>query len=252
MEQKPEKDPVTIDCNTTFGFLPERGLGLPPAGLVELLARSGIGRALTLSATGIYHNFETGNAETLAACSEHPQLIPVATVDPKSLVASGDEVAEYAKQGFAALRLYPRLQGWGPDLLPFIEIAKRADEAGLPMIVGLSEVGEATQLARVAADVSVPVTVSCDGIDLLGEVLAAADGLPNLCVETSGLLGLSAISLAVGRIGADRLVFGSNSPVYCPICETENVISSGLAKADQEKVLGKNASRVFGLEAESS
>ncbi len=81
-----------------------------------------------------------------------------------------------------------------------------------------------------------------------GEVLAAAQGLPNLCIETSGLLGLNCVSLAAERIGIDRLLFGSNAPLYCPVCGLENLAVSGLSDPDREKVLGANAARAFGVD----
>jgi predicted TIM-barrel fold metal-dependent hydrolase len=236
-----------IDCNTVFGFLPERGLGLPADRLVELMARAGVEKALTVAAMGIYLNSEQGNAETLAVCRDHPQLLPAATVDPTALVKAAVNAGEYKSQGFAALHLFPRLQGWRVDLVTFSQIAESAQEAQLALIVALDQPGDATGLVRSLSPGSAPVVVGCRGSSLLGEVLAVAEELPNLYIETSGLLGLDAISLAAERIGADRLLFGSNAPLYCPISQMENVLASRLSEEDREKVVKTNAARILGI-----
>jgi predicted TIM-barrel fold metal-dependent hydrolase len=242
------KVPGAIDCLTAFGFLPERGLGANPEGLVELMAQAGISRALSLSATGVYHNFEKGNAETLEASSQYAQLIPVATIDPRYLAGSADEVVGSLKEAFKALRVFPHRQGWPLDVLPFADLAKAAAAAGLPIITELTQPGDATRLAEVASEVPVPLVVSCRGVCLLGEIIAVAERLAHLNVETSGLLGLNSVSLIAGRIGVERLLFGSNAPLYCPACGMESVSAAGLGDPDQEKVLWGNAVRVFGLE----
>lgn len=213
-----------------------------------MMARAGIDRALTLSASGVYHNFEKGNAETLAACSEHSQLIPAATVDPRSVGASETKIPQLADEGFAAVRFFPAEQGWHPDLLSFAGMAEAAGDAKLPIIVSAAAVGDVTRLAGLVGSVSVPVILSCASARPLAEALAAAQHFANLYLETSGLLGLGGVSLVAERMGAERLLFGSNAPLFCPLCEIENVASSGLSDADRARVLRGNASAILGLE----
>jgi hypothetical protein len=57
------------------------------------------------------------------------------------------------------------------------------------------------------------------------------------------------IRTAVERIGAERVVFGSDGPVSSPNLEKQKVVISGLGEEAAGLVLGGNAVALLGLAA---
>jgi len=55
------------------------------------------------------------------------------------------------------------------------------------------------------------------------------------------------IKEAVDRIGAHRVMFGSDGPVCSPVLEKEKIVMAGLKSEDQARVLGGTAMRLLGL-----
>jgi hypothetical protein len=54
---------------------------------------------------------------------------------------------------------------------------------------------------------------------------------------------------AVARIGADRVVFGSDGPVSSPDLEHEKILVAGLTDEQTRLVLGGNAAALLGVSA---
>jgi predicted TIM-barrel fold metal-dependent hydrolase len=57
------------------------------------------------------------------------------------------------------------------------------------------------------------------------------------------------IRTAVERIGAERVIFGSDGPVSSPSLERQKVVIAGLGEAAAALVMGGNAAALLGLAA---
>jgi predicted TIM-barrel fold metal-dependent hydrolase len=68
---------------------------------------------------------------------------------------------------------------------------------------------------------------------------------PNVYLETSGMPMHSKIREAVERVGADRVMYGSDAPFHHPAVEQLKVRLSGLGEADVERVLSGSASALY-------
>ena len=68
---------------------------------------------------------------------------------------------------------------------------------------------------------------------------------PNVYLETSGMPMHTKIREAVERIGADRVMYGSDAPFHHPRVEMEKVRVSGLSTELVERVLGTSARALF-------
>lgn len=72
-------------------------------------------------------------------------------------------------------------------------------------------------------------------------------GQENILVETSG--GYTVVLReAVARLGADRVLFGSEAPIQHPEVELAKLRHSGISDEDRQKVAWHNAVRLLGLE----
>ena len=71
-----------IDINTLFGPLPVASSDLSVDTLLQLMQKHKVGTACILSTLGLLLDPTVGNAATRAACGEHPELLPIATLNP--------------------------------------------------------------------------------------------------------------------------------------------------------------------------
>ncbi|MGI6609202.1 MAG: amidohydrolase family protein [Limnochordia bacterium] len=105
---------------------------------------------------------------------------------------------------------------------------------------------EIAQLARRWPHVTVVMAHLCGGS--VRGVLDVAD-LPNVLIDTSGSqpeAGL--VEYAVRRLGANRVVYGSDWPLRDFGTQIGRVLGADLDPADEHRILYANASRVLGLE----
>jgi predicted TIM-barrel fold metal-dependent hydrolase len=76
-----------------------------------------------------------------------------------------------------------------------------------------------------------------------------AERHPNIVLETSAMPYPAKIREAVERIGAARVIFGSDGPVSSPVLERDKVMIAGLTPEDTALVLGENAAQLLGVSA---
>ena len=79
------------------------------------------------------------------------------------------------------------------------------------------------------------------------EAIDVAESFGNVVLETSAMPYPDRIRTAVERIGADRVVFGSDGPVSSPALERQKVVIAELGDQVAGQVLGGNADRMLGL-----
>jgi predicted TIM-barrel fold metal-dependent hydrolase len=77
------------------------------------------------------------------------------------------------------------------------------------------------------------------------EALEVAERLPNVVLETSAMPYPAKVREAVERIGARRVLYGSDGPVCSPRLEVEKVRLAGLGAEAERLVLGLNAARLL-------
>jgi len=69
---------------------------------------------------------------------------------------------------------------------------------------------------------------------------------PNVRVDTSGTpIGASEVSIAVDRLGAERVIFGSDLPIACLASNMGKVVGAGLSPEQLELVMGLNMERLL-------
>lgn len=130
-----------IDVNTIFGFFPREKVDISFKKLLEIMKKYNIRSCFSLSAEGIFYDFEEGNRETLETCKQHPEIIPVATIDLRKYFGKKNIIKNLTNEGFKALRLFPDFQGWPFNYQPFLKIIEEIKENFLLMI-SISGLGE--------------------------------------------------------------------------------------------------------------
>jgi len=205
---------IAIDSNTLFGFWPKRKVDISLNKLLEIMAKHKVERFLSLSTTGIFYDYEEGNEETLRMSKNYPQIIPMATVDPRKYFGKETLVKKLSEKGFKAIRLFPDLQNWPLDYEPFFNIVEEAEKISLPLIISVVSLGGITEIAKITTGHEIPIVIANVNYNQFSEALAVAKNHKNILLETSLFDTPDAYEIFVRELGAERLVFGSYSPVH--------------------------------------
>jgi predicted TIM-barrel fold metal-dependent hydrolase len=237
-----------LDAGTFFGVRPSTDLDLSSETLLGMLARNGVTAALTCSLKAIQFDAQQGNDQALALCEAHPQLFPVAAVDPRMWPDCLAEVERCAGLGFVAFRLAREFQGWAIAQQSVKHLLRRIVGTGLPVTVHVPAAGDATALLQTAGELDLHVILAGVGYSTLAESLAALADAPNLYLEAHRLTCPGQLETMVECAGSERLLFASWAPLHDQRPSLDMVRGSELDAAQQADILGENARRLFGLE----
>ncbi|MHA1603684.1 MAG: amidohydrolase family protein, partial [Candidatus Freyarchaeota archaeon] len=86
------------------------------------------------------------------------------------------------------------------------------------------------------------------------EMMQVVEQYDNIYTDTSAVDPIL-VKRAVERIGADKILYGSDYPVVLTYCDRKrgmgehlkNLLELDLTTEDKEKILGKNAKRILGI-----
>jgi hypothetical protein len=197
------------DVDAIFGFWPSRQVEADLATVRKLLAQAGVERAVVCSARGALHDAASGNAETLAAAAEYPELIPAGTVDLRDCLACDRTLGELRARRIRLLRLFPHRQNVLPQAPALRYVLTQAAAAGLPVLMDGPVPQYADAVRRTGATV---VFLDLHAYHVADFVLLARDE-PGVMGSTRLLNGPDSIAQVVAALGPDRLVYGSRTPL---------------------------------------
>jgi len=180
----------------------------------------------------------------------HPdRLIGMAVANPWFGEKALETLRRAEDDGLRGLKLHPPLQGFqlSDEIVdPLARLAKEFDwpvycHTGTPIC---SEPLQLTELARRHPDVQF-VMGHMGWSDFACDTMNAAAMSANIHLETSHMIG-SMIGDAVARVGAERVLFGSDSPMSTLGAELAKFASIQLSPSDRALVLGGSALALFG------
>ena len=236
-----------LDINTLFGPLPVASVDLPVDNLLELMNRRRVGSACTLSTLGVLLDPAVGNSATRAACSEHSQLIPAATLNPTLFLGDVLPLQRLKTDGFKLVRFFPAIQGWQIRFAPFHSLIQNLATTNLPVMIDIEGLGMITDLMAALKGVSSPVILSGVDSHVLAEVVTALRTFPNWHIEISRMLAPGCVQAVVDAVGSERVLFGTGAPSQ-PIASVLYALQyAGLGDADRKNVLGMNARKILSV-----
>ncbi|MFO0954658.1 MAG: amidohydrolase family protein [Isosphaeraceae bacterium] len=251
--------PGPIDCLAYCGPYTRRPVGVEPPGLAALLSPLGVQRVYAGRLEALwFENPHDANrlAESAPKAAGPTEVVAVPTLDP-TLPSWKDELDRLTGRGpVPMVRLYPGYHRYALDEAdPLLaELAKRKIVA--QVVVRIDDTRRQHPLARVAdvpaaqvRDVatrhpSLKVLLSgstAPSIPALARSLPASN---NLWVDTAHADGVGTVQDLMSTPLRDRLVLGSNAPLFIPEAAFARVVLD-LSDADADKVLRENARGLF-------
>ncbi|MBI4875118.1 MAG: amidohydrolase family protein [Acidobacteria bacterium] len=256
-----------IDVNAYLGHFAFRQLRHNTgAGLVRLMDRFGIERAVVSSAAAItYRNAQAGNEETAAEAASHrSRLIPFAVLSPAYAGWRDDLKICHEQFGMRGLRLYPGWHGYKLADPRCRELVNAAAERNMTISIPVRVEDRRQQswlvsVPDLAHDEIAGLIRACpkarfvvgNGNGFSGSILGRpTNGLPdNYAIELTWLsaeLG-NEIGLLLGSLGEDRLLFGTGMPFHYPGPALTKMEILPASETVKEKIRSRNAVRWLGL-----
>jgi predicted TIM-barrel fold metal-dependent hydrolase len=152
---------------------------------------------------------------------------------------------------FLGVKLHPVYDGFHPNDPAVHAIVELLLERNLPLLIHcghpiFSLPWSIEELIASSPDLNVIVghMGHCKAV-YIDATIAIAERNENVYLDTSGMQMPAKISEAASRIGARRILFGSDLPSHHPAVEIAKVRVSGLSDAEVDQVLARNGRRLF-------
>ncbi len=249
---------VVIDGHTHFAG---PGKGLPPCSVEEFLSvmdENGIDAVVTTppySSIGADRTYDDANAFLADAMERAPdRILGFIRVNPHLQEHALKSIEEGVRhQGFRGVKLHPRNEAFAINseelAFPIAELAARLRvplliHTGEPDTYGFAQPTLVGGLADAFPEVT--LILGHMGKRLFEDAILVAKWFENIVLETS-FRSPREIARAVNRVGAERVVYGSDMPFGIPEIEMMKIRLCEISGEAKEKVLGENMARILRL-----
>jgi len=246
-----------IDINAHFGPRLRPELDAPPATLREQATRHGVVRSLAYDTGALHADAIGGNRRAIEAAADPANhLSAVAVLQANRLDLTTADLAPLVRQGVVAFRLALGSREWhigshanGLRMSATRAVLRAAARTGLPILIPIAALGDATAAGEATADLGVPVVlVDAHYVHFVDDV-EALRRFPHLHVDTSRFANFMAIEQIVREVGHERVLFGSENPTRCLASPLNGVLAAEISDQAKRAILRDNAVRIFGLPA---
>lgn len=250
---------VVVDGHTHFAG---PGKGLPPNTVEELLSvmdRNGIDAVVTCapySSIGEDRTYDEVNGFIVESMKATPKrIVGFIRVNPHLQEHALKSIKTgISSQGFRGVKYHPRNEAFAINneelTFPLAELASKLRvpiliHTGEPDTYGFAQPTLVGDLADHFPDLI--LIIGHMGKRLFEDAILVARWFENVILETS-FRNPRDIARAVRRVGADRVIYGSDMPFGLPEIEMMKVRVCEITEEEKEMVLGANVKRILGLE----
>ncbi len=239
-----------IDAHTHVDEVPALGWIDPPEKLVKLLDEVGIARAVVMTYTEL-PGFNPRALEYLAdVVARFPdRLVGFVRLHPWYAEAADLLQRAISEHRMKGIKLHPVGTLDHPASDATVRLLRLAGERGAPALFHCGDEPMTTPTAIAAAAEQAPDTTvilgHMGGYHHVDEAIRVAEQHPNIVLETSAMPYPAKIREAVSRVGAHRVVYGSDGPGCPPRLELRKVRAAGLTEDESRRVLHDNMCELF-------
>lgn len=224
------------------------------ADLVSEGERAGIGHFIVQSVATTPKQVRGINEFIAATVAADPcRMTGLGTLHPDSEDQAGD-LRHIAELGLRGVKLHPDIQGFKIDDYRMLKIYELCEREGLPILMHTGD----NRYDNSNPNRLIPVMQIFDGLTVVGahmggwsiweEAARVLNELPNLYVDCSSSMPYLTPQTTVKIIrtyGAERVLFGTDYPMWSPITELEAFRALGLTAEEEQRILHDNAVKVF-------
>ena len=238
---------MIIDVHVHFGdwFFPIESAGV--ASILRFMKKYGIEKSIISSSLGVVYDFMEGNKSLAEAIEGYDNLLGYVTVNPNYQEESSEEMRKYlAQKNFVGVKMHPSYVGQPFTSEESIALMKTVEGLNVPLL--LHTYGEsAYQAAEVAKKCpNLKIIMGHMGGDVWQASIRVAEEAENLFLEPCCSYPESdKIREAVDAVGAERIVFGSDSTLIEPVYVIGMIEDADISKKEKEMIFYKNAKKLF-------
>ena len=241
---------MIIDFHTHVDEVLALGWHLAASDVLAQMDAAGVDQAVVMTITDAPEVNEDALAQTAATCAASAgRLHGFVRVHP--WYEQAPELVAHALDdlGYRGVKLHGVSTLADPGSEPVLRVLRAAAARGAPVLFHSGDDPFVTPWEIAPAAAAVPqatiVLAHMGGYAHTADALDVADEFPNVMLDTSAAPYPSVIGAAVRRLGAHRVLFGSDAP-GCPVpLELAKIRLAGLSDAATALVLGENARRLL-------
>ena len=184
------------------------------------------------------------------------RMTGLGTVHPESTDYKGD-IQRIVSLGLKGIKIHPDIQQFPIDDPGFMRIYELCEREGLVVLMhtgdyryDYSNPNRLLPTLKAFPNMTV-IGAHFGGWSLWETIAEELAGSPNLYVDSSSALPWITPETGarlVRAYGADRVLFGTDYPMWSPTQELERFFAMGLTEEENEKIFYQNAKRLFSLE----
>lgn len=250
---------VVIDGHTHFA---SPGEGYPPnkvEDLMSIMDENGIDAVVTCapySSIGDDRNYDEANAFISESMrQESDRILGFIRVNPHQMEHSLEAIERGVKEeGFCGIKLHPRNEAFPINSEEFgYPIAEAAAELDVPILIHTGEpdtygYAQPTLVGDLAdAFPDVKLIIGHMGKRLCEDAILVGKWFENIILDTS-FRSHRDIARAVDKVGADRVIYGSDMPFGIPEVEMKKIEVADIGEEEKRLVLGESMARILGVE----
>ncbi|MBK6089715.1 amidohydrolase family protein [Ruminococcus difficilis] len=192
-------------------------------------------------------------AETVAG--SNGKLTGLGTLHPDSEDQRAD-VRHLVDLGLKGVKLHPDIQQFKIDDYRCLKIYELCEEYGLPILMhtgdkryDFSNTNRLIPILETYTNLTI-IGAHMGGWSLWEEASLQLAGTPNLYVDCSSTMSwvpLDKTAEIIRRYGADRVLFGTDYPMWHPKDELEMFFNLGLTDDEMKLILSENVKKIYGL-----
>lgn len=225
--------------------------------LLEKGENAGIDRFIVQSVATAPKQVQSINNFIAAEVSAHPdKLTGLGTLHPESEDIKGD-IDHLIELGLKGVKLHPDIQQFKIDDYRCLKIYELCEEKGLTVLMhtgdsryDYSNPNRMLPILKIYTNLTV-IGAHMGGWSVWDEAAKQLSGMPNFYVDTCSTFAFIKPEKAKALIrhyGADRVLFGTDYPMWNYKQELEYFFSLGLDENEIRSILSINAKKLFNLE----
>lgn len=183
------------------------------------------------------------------------KLIGLGTLHPDSTDIASD--IEHLKElGLQGVKLHPDIQKFKIDDYRCLKIYEMCEKENIPILMhtgdnryDFSNPNRLLPVLEIYTGLTV-IGAHFGGWSIWDEAAHKLSGINNFYVDCSSSLPYISIGKAreiIELYGADKVLFGTDYPMWSPTAELESFFKLGLTEADNKKILSENAKKLFDI-----
>lgn len=224
--------------------------------LLQTGEKAGINRFVVHSVATVpkqVHSINEFIAKSVA--DSNGRFTGLGALHPDSEDMAGD-ISKIKELGLHGVKLHPDIQRFAVDDPKCFEMYRLCSENKLPILMHTGDYrydfSNPDRVERVLKSFPELTLIGAHmgGWSVWDEAVKKLAKYENLYVDCSSTFSFTSIETAKNSIngyGADRVLFGSDYPMWSPIDELKTFLDLGLSYEDVEKILSKNAIKVYGI-----